>query len=176
MSESPETPATADTAPGTAPSRTRSRRSRATGDRAMRRATLAALAVGLVLDVVVIALALLRSDASAVNGALIGTALTLVVVLPTVGIAWYATKLTPTTMAVAVLGSWAGKMLVVIIVLALVRDLGNVSPPWIGIALLVGALSAVIVEAVLLLRSRHPLQVGPAPGQADEGTPGPADR
>ena len=39
--------------------------------------------------------------------------------------------------------------------------------PWIGLALLVGAVSAVIVEAVLLARARQPLYVVPHDGPED---------
>ena len=63
------------------------------------------------------------------------------------------------TMAATVLGSWAVKMLVVILVLIVVRDMGGVSTRWIGLALLVGAVSAVAVEVTLLARSRQPLDV-----------------
>ncbi|MFC7458347.1 hypothetical protein ACFQS2_14250 [Brachybacterium sp. GCM10030267] len=137
-------------------------RRRAVGDRAMQRATLIALAVGLLLDAVVLALAASRPDSGALVGALIGTGLTLVIVLPTVAIALLGKRMTPVTTAATVLGSWAVKMLIVILVLVAVRDLDSVSTRWIGLALLVGAVSAVLVEAVLLARSRQPLDVEPA--------------
>lgn len=161
MSPDPQSPATP---------RPRSRR-RAAGDRAMQRATVAALVVGLVLDAVVIAVAGTRDESSALLGALVGTALTLVMVLPTVAITFVGTRLTPVSMAATVLGSWAAKMLVVILVLIAVRDLESVSTRWIGLALLVGAVSAVIVEAVLLARSRHPLEVQAPGASADEADP-----
>lgn len=143
------------------------RRSRPAGDRAMQRATLMALIVGLVLDGLLILFAALRHDSPAVLGAVVGTALTLVIVVPSVTIAFTGKRMTPVTMAAAVLGSWAGKMLVVIIVLVLLKDVDEVSKRWIGQALLVGALSAVAVEAVLLIRSRQPLDVVPA-GEVDD--------
>lgn len=143
-------------------------RRRAVGDRAMQRATLAALVVGIVLDAVVIVLAATIGDPPAMAGALIGTGLTLVIVLPTLAIAFAGKHLTPVTMAATVLGSWAVKMLIVILVLIAVRDLGSVSTRWIGLALLVGAVSAVFVEAVLLARSRQPLQVDPPEGASDD--------
>lgn len=133
----------------------------------MQRATLIALVVGLVLDGLLILLAALRHDGPAVLGAVVGTALTLVIVVPSVTIAFTGKRMTPVTMAAAVLGSWAGKMLVVILVLVLLKDVDAVSKRWIGQALLVGALSAVAVEAVLLIRSRQPLDVAPADGVDD---------
>ena len=132
---------------------------RAAGDRAMQRATLLALAAGIVLDAVIIAIAATRGDQAALLGALVGTALTLVMVVPTVAITFLGTRLTPVSMAATVLGSWAVKMFVVILVVIAVRDLQSISSRWIGLALLVGALSAVLVEGVLLVRARQPLNV-----------------
>lgn len=161
MSPEPQSPATP---------RTRRPR-RAAGDRAMQRATLVALVVGLLLDAVVIAVAATREDPSALPGALVGTALTLVMVLPTVAITFVGKRLTPVAMAATVLGSWAVKMLVVILVLVAVQDLASVSTRWIGLALLVGAVSAVVVEAVLLARARHPLEVQAPDAATDEPDP-----
>lgn len=127
----------------------------------MQRATLIALAVGLVLDLVVIVIAALGEDSTKLVGALIGTGLTLVIVLPTVAIAFIGKRMTPISMAATVLGSWALKMFVVILVLLAVKDLAAVSTRWIGLALLVGAVSAVAVEAALLARARQPLDVEP---------------
>lgn len=125
----------------------------------MQRALILALVVGMALDVVVIVIAAMSSDSPALVGALIGTGLTLVVVLPTLAITFAGPRMTPVSMAATVLGSWAVKMLVVILVLILVRDMAGVSTRWIGLALLVGAVSAVAVEVTLLARSRQPLDV-----------------
>ena len=91
-----------------------------------------------------------------------GTGLTLAIVLPTVAITFAGPRLTPVSMAATVLGSWAVKMFAVILVLLLVRDVESVSSTWIGLALLVGAVSAVLIEAVVLARTRQPLDVDPA--------------
>lgn len=152
MSPRPDSPA--------APSAKAPRR-RAVGDRAMQRAMVLALVVGLALDAVIILIAALAFDSTALLGALIGTGLTLVVVLPTLAISFAGRRMSPVTMAATVLGSWAVKMFVVILVVIAVRDLGSVSTRWIGLALLVGAVAAVSVEAVLLARSRQPLDVEP---------------
>lgn len=127
----------------------------------MRRAVVIALMIGLGLDLVVIVLAASLGDGTSVIGALIGTGLTLVVVLPTLALVFLGRRLAPVTMAATVLGSWAVKMLVVIIVLLLVRDLPGVSAPWLGAALLVGAVSAVLGEGLLFARTRQPLDVEP---------------
>ena len=132
---------------------------RTSGDRGMLRATLVALAVGVALDAVVIAVAAVAFDAPAVLGALVGTALTLVVVVPTVVTAYLAPKLGPIAMAVTVLASWGAKMVIVIVVLILLRDTAQVSIAWVGIALLVGALCAIAAEMILLVKVRQPLDV-----------------
>ena len=132
---------------------------RTSGDRGMLRATLVALAVGVALDVVVIAVAAVAFDTPAVLGALVGTALTLVVVVPTVVTAYLAPKLGAIAMAVTVLASWGAKMVIVIVVLILLRDTAQVSIAWVGIALLVGALCAIAAEMILLLKVRQPLDV-----------------
>ena len=156
MSSQPETPAS--------PRKVR----RAAGDRAMQRATLIALVVGVALAAVIVVIAASRPEPAAFWGALVGSALTLVMVLPTVGITFLGKRLTPISMAATVLGSWAVKMFIVILVLIAVKDLASVSTPWIGLALLVGAVSAVLVEAVLLARTRQPLDVEPHQGAEEE--------
>ncbi|MGO1286176.1 MAG: hypothetical protein ACTHWF_04625 [Brachybacterium sp.] len=156
MSSQPETPAS--------PRKVR----RAAGDRAMQRATLIALVVGVALAAVIVVIAASRPEPAAFWGALVGSALTLVMVLPTVGITFLGKRLTPISMAATVLGSWAVKMFIVILVLIAVRDLESVSMPWVGLALLVGAVSAVLVEAVLLARARQPLDVEPHQGAEEE--------
>lgn len=157
MPAQPETPAS---------SSPRSPR-RAASDRSMQRATLIAAGVGLLADGVVLALAATRPESAALYGALVGTALTLVIVLPTVAIAFAGPRMTPVTMAATVLGSWAVKMFVVILVLLLVRGQEALSAPWIGIALLVGGVSAMLVEASVLLRTRQPLDVAPVDDHSD---------
>lgn len=132
---------------------------RTRGDRGMLRATLVALAVGVALDAVVIAVAAVAFDTPAVLGALVGTALTLVVVVPTVVTAYLAPKLGAIAMAVTVLASWGAKMVIVIVVLILLRDTAQVSIAWVGIALLVGALCAIAAEMILLVKVRQPLDV-----------------
>ncbi|WP_394214143.1 hypothetical protein [Brachybacterium vulturis] len=136
-------------------------RRRTAGDRSMQRATVIAVAVGLVLDVIVLVIAATRPESTALAGALVGTGLTLLVVLPSMGIAFLGPRLSPMSMAATVLGSWAVKMFAVILILLLVRDLPSLSTQWIGLALLVGAVSAMIVEATLLMRTRQPLDVEP---------------
>lgn len=142
-------------------------RRRTTRDRGMLRATLAALVVGLAIDLIVIVIAAVGFESPALFGALIGTCLTLVVVVPTVITAHLAPRLSPLAMAVTVLASWAAKMVVVIVVLLLLRDVDAVSFLWLGLALLVGALTGIMVELILMSRVRQPLDVTSAAGDTD---------
>ncbi|EYT48200.1 hypothetical protein JOD52_001893 [Brachybacterium muris] len=169
-----ETAAQAQVPPGgtaAAPSgsTTRTGTGRTAGDRGMLRATVVALIVGVVLDVVVIAVAAMAYDTPAVLGTLVGTVLTLVVVVPTVVTAYLAPRLGAASMAVTVLASWGGKMVVVVVTLLVLRGVEQVSMLWIGIALLVGALCAIASEMILLAKVRQPLDVTPVRG-ADTGT------
>ena len=157
MPAQPETPAS---------SSPRSPR-RAARARSMPRAPLIAAGVGLGAALVLLAIAAIPPESAALLGALVGTGLTLAIVLPTVAITFAGPRLTPVSMAATVLGSWAVKMFAVILVLLLVRDVESVSSTWIGLALLVGAVSAVLIEAVVLARTRQPLDVDPA-GSPDE--------
>ncbi|MDO5662611.1 MAG: hypothetical protein Q4G40_07950 [Brachybacterium sp.] len=138
---------------------------RTAGDRGMIRATALAVVIALTIDIVVILLALLFAGGPALAGALVGTALALVMTVPTYGIALIARHLGPAGMAGAVLGSWGGKMVVVLVVLLLIRDLAAVSNWWAAGALLVGAACGIIVEMVMLARTRQPLDTAPATGQ-----------
>lgn len=142
-------------------------RRRTAGDRGMLRATLAALIVGVAIDLIMIVVALVSFESPAVVGALIGTGLTLVVVVPTVVTAHLAPRLSPLAMAVTVLASWAGKMVVVIVVLILLRDTEAVSFLWVGLTLLVGALSGITVEMILMAKVRQPLDLDPPEHASD---------
>ncbi len=127
-------------------------------DRELRRAMRFAVAAGLLVDVVLITIAALQGTPQ-LWGALIGTGLALVVTLPGLLIAERALRLAPIMLAALVLGSWLLKMVVVIIVIALVRDTGAVAMPWLGVALLAGAIAAIIAETVVVARRRPLLEV-----------------
>lgn len=139
--------------------RDRSAQAAAVNNRAMLRALGLAIVTGVVLDVLVIAAAAIAGGEGAVPGALTGTGLALVVTLPTLLSARIGTRHGPAAMAGVVLGTWLGKMVVLIGVLLWVRTLSGVSLPWIGVALLVGAVAPAVVEALLLLRARPRLEV-----------------
>ncbi|WP_058234265.1 hypothetical protein [Devriesea agamarum] len=133
-------------------------RRRADNDRFLMRSVLIAIGIGVILDLVIVIVAAMTSS-SAVTGALIGSGLALVMTTPTVFTVRTTRQASPSATAAAVMGTWALKMVIVIGVVLLVQDNPVFSRPWIGIALLIGAVSTVIVEAVMLVRSRHQLEV-----------------
>ena len=139
---------------------------RATNQRRIFRIVMGAALVGLALDVIVVIIAAIRGDAPAITGALIGTALALVITLPTVVSVRLGARLEPHLAAAVLAGAWLAKMLVVVVVLALLRDVSSISLPWVGIALLAGALASAIAEAIGLTRRRPRLEVDEAPSES----------
>lgn len=145
--------------PGFRAERARSERAAAHNDRAMLRALVIAIGAGIALDALVILLAAVLGSEGAMPGALIGSGLALVVTLPTLLSARIGMRHGPAAMAGVVLGAWLAKMIVLVGVLLWVRTLPGIAAPWIGVALLVGAVAPAVVEALLLLRSRPRLEV-----------------
>ncbi len=137
------------------------RTARARNERMLLRALLLAVVAGVVIDLVVILVALGVGKDGAVAGALVGSALALVVTLPTVGSALAARRLDATAWAMVLMGSWMVKMFVLIIALLLLRDAEWLSRPWLGLALLAGAIVSAVTEAVGMMRGRPRLEVAP---------------
>ncbi|MGY5764901.1 hypothetical protein ACXET9_06855 [Brachybacterium sp. DNPG3] len=140
-------------------------RARARNDRMMMRALLIAVGVGIVIDAIVIALAATAGGEGALNGALVGSALALVVTLPTLAGARISRSLPPMAWATVLMGSWMVKMFVLIIALLLLRDAEWMARGWLGIALLAGAIAAAVTEAVQMVRSRPRLEVAGPGGE-----------
>lgn len=132
---------------------------RAKNDRMLMRALLIAVGVGIAADLVVLALAAVLGDGSALRGALIGSGLALIVTLPTLASALLSRRLPPVSWAMVLMGSWMVKMLLLIIALLLLAEIPGISRPWLGIALLAGALAAAFAEALGMVRSRPRLEV-----------------
>lgn len=134
--------------------------------RHIQRALLLAIVAGVVIDLLVVVLAAVAFDAPALRGALVGSALALVVTVPTLASARLTRDRDAMMSAAVLVGAWLVKMFVLVIVLALLQDTSAVSRPWIGIALLAGALVAAVTEALVLLSRRPRLEVGrPSVGQ-----------
>jgi hypothetical protein len=137
------------------------------------RALLISVLVGIAADLVLLVCAMTLGGHGAPKGALIGSGLALVVTLPTLLTARLGRRLDPTGQAMMLGGAWLVKMFVVIIVLLLVQDDATLSRPWLGIALLVGAVVAAVVEAVTLVRTKPRLEV--ASPTSERRDPPPSD-
>ncbi|EWS83010.1 hypothetical protein [Brachybacterium phenoliresistens] len=127
----------------------------------LHRALLLAIVVGAVIDAVLIVLAATLLDGPALRGALVGTGLALVVTVPTLLSARITRDRDPMMSAAVLVGAWLVKMFVLVIVLLLLQDVDGISRPWIGIALLAGAVAAAVTEALALLARRPRLEVEP---------------
>lgn len=130
-------------------------------EKRLARAVLIAVLVGVAVDAVIVVLAVLLGDDEAVLSALFGTALAVVVTLPTPVSARLIARREALTGAMIVAGTWLVKMLALIIALSAVRDLGFFVPGWTGVALLGGAVAAAVIEALLLMRRRADLETDP---------------
>lgn len=117
------------------------------------RAYVGAVVAGIVLDVVVIVIALVLGG-PAVPSALLGTALALVISVPSLIPAVLGLDKGVATFAVLVLGVWLVKMIVLVGGVILVRGIEGLEMPWVGLALLAGGLASLLTEAVVLLRIR----------------------
>lgn len=74
----------------------------------------------------------------------------------------------PSTMAAVVMGTWLAKVLVVIVVLALIRDLDFYSKPALAGVLLVGVLGSAYLDYRAVYSARLPyVEPGGAPSTPD---------
>ena len=89
-------------------------------------------------------------------GALIGMGLAVGFFAITVGVALGTAALDVTALGAAVLGSWLFKMVLLIIVLALLRDADFYSRPVLFVTLLLGTVGALVLEAVVVTRTQVP--------------------
>lgn len=128
-------------------------------NRALSRGAGIGVLAGLALDAVVVLVAAVGFDAPALWGALIGTGLALIITVPTLITARFATRGDFGTLAGSVLGAWLLKMIVLVGVLILVRGMDGVNLRWVGIALLAGAVVGVLAEISVLMRHRPRLNV-----------------
>lgn len=139
--------------------RARSEQVAAANDRHLLRALRGAVLAGIVLDLLVLLAALLLGGDGALAGALIGSALALVITLPTLASARAGVRQGPAAMAGIVLGAWLVKMIVLIVVLLAIQDVAGIARPWLGAALLIGAIAPAVIEAVMMTRTRPRLEV-----------------
>jgi hypothetical protein len=95
-------------------------------------------------------------------GALIGMGLALAFLAVTVVVALATARTGPTTLGIWVLVSWLAKIIILIGALALLRDADFYSRPALFAALLLGTAGTLILESVVVVRTRVPY-VEPGP-------------
>ena len=118
------------------------------------------LRVGLVALLVALPVALLVGWAidgtAGLWGALIGMGIATAFFALTVGVALGTARLDVTALGAAVLGSWLVKMILLIVVLVLLRDADFYSRPVLFVTLLLATMGALVLEAVVVSRTRVP--------------------
>ncbi|MHB1489160.1 MAG: hypothetical protein ACYCTH_01505 [Cellulomonas sp.] len=105
-------------------------------------------------------------------GALIGVGITLVFSGTTVVAMLRTAEATATTTAAVVMGSWLAKMIVVIVVLAVIRDQIFYDRTVLAAVLAVGVVGSALLDYRAVLRGRVPY----VESQTDPKVPGPDDR
>jgi hypothetical protein len=89
-------------------------------------------------------------------GALIGMAIPICFFAITAGTALATARMGPTTLGAAVLGSWLVKILLLLVVLAALRDADFYNRMMLFVMLLLGTAGFLVLEAVIVTRTRVP--------------------
>lgn len=101
-------------------------------------------------------------------GALIGVGLALVFSGTTIVSMLVTSRASAARLAAVVMGAWLGKVLVVIVVLALIQDRNFYDRPVLAVVLLVGVVGSAVLDYRAVSRGRVPY-VEPGVRQADAG-------
>ena len=101
-------------------------------------------------------LGLLLGGAAGAWGALIGMGIAVGFFGITVAVALSTARMGPTQLGVWVLGSWLLKMVLLIVVLALLRGATFYSRPALFVALLLGTVGSLLIEARVVTSTRVP--------------------
>jgi multisubunit Na+/H+ antiporter MnhF subunit len=109
-----------------------------------------------VLTVVGVGVGALVAGWAGVWGALIGVGLAAVFSGTTVIAMLRTVHSPPQTMALVVMGSWLAKVLVVIVVLAVIKDMDFYSKPVLAVVLLAGVLGSAYLDFRAVSRGRVP--------------------
>lgn len=123
------------------------------------------LRIGLLASVVALPVAVLLgylvSGAAGAWGAAIGMGIAVGFFTITVGVALGTAGMDATALGASVLGSWLVKMILLILVLVLLRDADFYSRPVLFVALLVGTVGTLVLEALVVTRTRVPYTESP---------------
>lgn len=115
-----------------------------------------AFVVSLLLTPVVVGLAALLGGADAARGALLGCALPLLVVAGTWASAVIGRRRPPQAFALVLVASYAVKLVVIAVGLRLFRDVEGIDKVVFGVVAGLGLLLGVVVEALVVARTRAP--------------------
>lgn len=102
------------------------------------------------------ALGAILAGAPGAWGAGIGMGLAVGFFAVTVLVALVTARMDPTRLGIWVLGSWLLKMVLLIVVLAMLRDADFYSRPALFLSLLIGTAGGLLLEALVVTRTRVP--------------------
>ena len=122
----------------------------------MRRVLRIGLIASLVALPVAVLIGYLVAGAAGAWGAAIGMGIAVGFFTITVGVALGTAGMDATALGASVLGSWLIKMILLLVVLALLRDADFYSRPVLFIALLVGTIGTLVLEALVVTRTPVP--------------------
>jgi len=137
-------------------------------DAVFRRALRDMLVLLAALAVLGVGIGALAAGRPGVWGALIGVGLALVFSGTTIVSMLVTARASVQRLAAVVLGAWLGKVLVVIVVLALIQDRDFYDKPVLAVVLLVGVVGSAVLDYRAVSRGRVPY-VEPGVRQADTG-------
>ena len=125
------------------------------------------LRIGLIASLVALPIAVLIgylvAGASGAWGAAIGMGIAVAFFTITVGVALVTAGMDATALGASVLGSWLVKMVLLLVVLALLRDADFYSRPVLFVSLLVGTIGTLVLEALVVTRTQVPYTESPSP-------------
>jgi hypothetical protein len=125
------------------------------------------LRIGLIASLVALPIAVLIgylvAGASGAWGAAIGMGIAVGFLTITVGVALVTAGMDATALGASVLGSWLVKMVLLLVVLALLRDADFYSRPVLFVSLLVGTIGTLVLEALVVTRTQVPYTESPSP-------------
>ncbi len=123
------------------------------------------LRIGLIASLIALPVAVLVgylvAGAAGASGAAIGMGLAVGFFTITVGVALATAGMDATALGASVLGSWLIKMVLLLVVLALLRDADFYSRPVLFISLLVGTIGTLVLEALVVTRTQVPYTESP---------------
>ena len=127
----------------------------------MRRVLRIGLIASLVALPVAVLIGYLVAGAAGAWGAAIGMGIAVGFFTITVGVALGTAGMDATALGASVLGSWLIKMVLLLVVLALLRDADFYSRPVLFISLLVGTIGTLVLEALVVTRTQVPYTESP---------------